>query len=479
MHTCVQAVVGHMLKNEVSEIEVAPAAGCVAPGFEQFAVPADRTVVLSVKLLSWVAVADISDEQDGRVSKRALVMGEGWEKPRTRYWVTVDLKLRQKVGDKDPLVVCDGLELVLGSVSENSQVASFGSTCGGADLGVALELALPKMQLGEKCELRCTSQSVGGAGLVAVVTLVSWVVVEPVPQTDYEVTRRVITAADKDYYERPVQLSTATVRYVVRPKDSDEVIESSGDEPITFIVSDGSANGILPCIDIGVRELKRGEKDIITAPTQWAYTSPEYLPAASGVPSGAAEKTREGVAVELELVDFVRGKDFYQLDGDEKLAEMIKYREKGNRLFKAGPDFTKRAIARYHDAIRKEPQDHDYTGSEIEMAEKTAKLEEVRKQKLSIHLNLAAAHLRLDEAKKALTQCSNAIGIDPSNVKALYRRGQAKLKLEDVEGARSDLLQAAKRDPQNKEVRKELEKLKELSTAYKQHQKNAFGGMFS
>ena len=45
-------------------------------------------------------------------------------------------------------------------------------------------------------------------------------------------------------------------------------------------------------------------------------------------------------------------------------------------------------------------------------------------------------------------------------MKALYRRGQARLQLGELDGAKADLMDAAKREPQNRQVRKELESLK-------------------
>jgi len=243
----------------------------------------------------------------------------------------------------------------------------------------------------------------------------------------------------------------------------------------TFVVTDGPMRGILPCIDAAVRELKKGEKAVLTAPTGWAYASPEYVPPPGGIPTGAVERTSEGVEVELELVDFERGHDFYALSGDEKVAEMTKYREAGNRLFRA--NFIERAIKRYDEALRKEAQTTDFL--DVADADKEAKLDEVKKQKISLHLNLAAAHLKLNDAKAALSHCDRAVGLDATHVKALYRRGQARLLLGDIEDARSDLMHAAKREPQNKDVRRELEKLKTHAAAQKSQQRQVFGGIFS
>ena len=136
-----------------------------------------------------------------------------------------------------------------------------------------------------------------------------------------------------------------------------------------------------------------------------------------------------------------------------------------------------RAIKLYEEAMRKEARDHDF--KELAGDEREARLKDVLKQKISIHLNLAAAHLKRDAPKAAAEQSSKAIELDAANVKALFRRGQARLMLGDVEAARSDLMEAARRDPQNKEVRKELDKVKTQSIAIKQQQKNLFGGMFA
>jgi hypothetical protein len=176
------------------------------------------------------------------------------------------------------------------------------------------------------------------------VTLVRWMLVEDVPGTGGEVVRRVVVPAPQDNFARPVALSRVQVRYLVRAKGGGELIESSGDLSSTFVVTDGPMRGILPCIDAAVRELKKGEKAVLTAPTGWAYASPEYVPPPGGIPTGAVERTSEGVEVELELVDFERGHDFYALSGDEKVAEMTKYREAGNRLFRA--NFIERCAAR-------------------------------------------------------------------------------------------------------------------------------------
>merc|ERR1719231_1572489 len=100
---------------------------------------------------------------------------------------------------------------------------------------------------------------------------------------------------------------------------------------------------------------------------------------------------------------------------------------------------------------------------------------QVQKQKLSVHLNLAACYLKMGRVQDALLACTEAVKIDGTNVKALFRRGQARLSLNLIDGARSDLLEAAKREPQNRDVRKELEKLKAQAAVLKKKEKQQFG----
>jgi len=69
--------------------------------------------------------------------------------------------------------------------------------------------------------------------------------------------------------------------------------------------------------------------------------------------------------------------------------------------------------------------------------------------------------MKLGEGYDAANSCTEALKIDPQNVKALFRRGQAFLMANEFEKARESLLQAAKLDPQNKPIRTELEKVKE------------------
>lgn len=57
-------------------------------------------------------------------------------------------------------------------------------------------------------------------------------------------------------------------------------------------------------------------------------------------------------------------------------------------------------------------------------------------------LNLASCHLRLNKYDACISECSQVLQTDPDNMKALYRRGQAHLAVQNNVAAVSDLRRA-------------------------------------
>ncbi|KAG8678671.1 hypothetical protein FRC09_019655 [Ceratobasidium sp. 395] len=112
------------------------------------------------------------------------------------------------------------------------------------------------------------------------------------------------------------------------------------------------------------------------------------------------------------------------------------HKEKGNASFKAGnyPE----AIGHYTAAILADSTDPTFP------------------------LNRAAAYLKLNKNQDAERDCSTVLKLQPTNVKAMFRRAQAKIGLGNFSDARTDLLAAAKADPGNAAVRAEFSKVEEL-----------------
>ncbi|KAF7302608.1 hypothetical protein HMN09_00895300 [Mycena chlorophos] len=117
-------------------------------------------------------------------------------------------------------------------------------------------------------------------------------------------------------------------------------------------------------------------------------------------------------------------------------AQAAKEKEKGNEAFKAGDYPT--AIGHYTAAILADGSDATFP------------------------LNRAAAYLKLGKHEDAERDCSTVLRLSKGNVKALFRRAQARVELGKIIGAHEDLQQAATLEPANQSVKQELEKVAQM-----------------
>ena len=68
--------------------------------------------------------------------------------------------------------------------------------------------------------------------------------------------------------------------------------------------------------------------------------------------------------------------------------------------------------------------------------------------------------------------------IEPNNVKALFRRAQARIGRQDFELAIQDLLKVKEIEPNDKGVALELAKVKKAQQQYKEKEKSLYSKMF-
>ncbi|KAF8158543.1 hypothetical protein B0H34DRAFT_709282 [Crassisporium funariophilum] len=111
-------------------------------------------------------------------------------------------------------------------------------------------------------------------------------------------------------------------------------------------------------------------------------------------------------------------------------------KDKGNAAFKIGDYPT--AIGHYTSAILADRTDSTYP------------------------LNRAAAYLKLGKNEDAERDCTIVLSLSHNNVKALFRRGQARLGMGLLSEGQQDFLQVLKLDQSNTSAQEELEKVRTL-----------------
>ena len=110
-------------------------------------------------------------------------------------------------------------------------------------------------------------------------------------------------------------------------------------------------------------------------------------------------------------------------------------KEKGNALFKEGK--FEAALISYRnglEAVRKDVTAHGVSA------------------RLALHLNSAAALLKLERPRDAVQEATNALALDARNLKALLRRARAHVGLGNLAAAKTDISLAASLRPEDNDV---------------------------
>uniref|UniRef100_A0A8C5U4H5 TOM34 protein n=1 Tax=Malurus cyaneus samueli TaxID=2593467 RepID=A0A8C5U4H5_9PASS len=116
--------------------------------------------------------------------------------------------------------------------------------------------------------------------------------------------------------------------------------------------------------------------------------------------------------------------------GNVPLAQTLK--EEGNELVKKGNH--KKAVEKYSESLKLNKECATYT-------------------------NRALCYLTLKQYKEAAQDCTEALKLDPKNVKALYRRAQALKELKDYKSSIADIKSLLKTEPKNTAALRLLQEL--------------------
>ncbi|WCJ28721.1 Peptidyl-prolyl cis-trans isomerase FKBP65 [Euphorbia peplus] len=404
-------------------------------------IPSNATLIFDVEMKSWITIRDLSG--DGGILKKIIKEGQGWATPR----------------DGDQVLVKYEARLENGSVISKSQEGAMfhigdGYLCSG------LGKAVKTMRKGEKAELAIksfygTSENGDGnkipqdSNLAIEIELVSWTSVIDITG-DNKVVKKIVKSGQG--FDRPNEESMVKVIYTAKFEDG-TVFEHKGtnEEPFEYTVLQDINEGL----DRAIMSMKRGEHAEVKI-------SGDYLCEHKNLPANSVLK------YDVELIDFIKEKPFWKMDTNEKLqASQIK-KVDGNLLFKAGKFWL--ASNKYHKAANYLEFNHKFSDDEKCQANGL---------KLTCNLNNAACKLKLGDYLEASRLCTKVLQQDPSNVKALFRRAEAYLKISELDKAEADIKRALIIDPCNRDVKLKYKELKENQREYTKHQSQFFSTMIA
>ncbi|KAM1797517.1 hypothetical protein ACFX12_031694 [Malus domestica] len=416
-------------------------------------IPPNATLQFDVELLSWTSVKDIL--KDGGVMKKIITQGEKWENPKDLDEVFV--KYEARLEDGTLVSKSDGVEFTVQD----------GYFC------PALAKAVKTMKKGEKVLLTVKPQyGFGEAGRPAIgdegavppnatleiaLELVSWKTVSDVTK-DKKVLKK--TLKEGEGYERPNDGAVVKVKLVGKLPDG-TIFTKKGhdDEPFEFKTDEEQ---VIEGLDRAVKNMKKGEGALVTIQPEYAFGSTESAQDLAVVPANST------VHYEVELVSFVKDKESWDMNTQEKIESAGKKKEEGNALFKAGK--YERASKRYEKAVRFIEYDSTFSDEEKQQA---------KALKITCNLNDAACKLKLKDYKQAEKLCTKVLDLDSRNVKALYRRAQAYIQLVDLDLAELDIKKALEIDPDNRDVKQEYKVLKQKVREYNKKDAQFYGNIFA
>ncbi|KXZ45163.1 hypothetical protein GPECTOR_57g453 [Gonium pectorale] len=404
-------------------------------------IPPNATLNFEVELISWRSIKDISG--DGGVIKTVVAEGSGWQECKELFEAKVAYTARV-AGAEAPFASSD--ETVF-TVSEGHLVP-------------AVKVALKTMKKGEKVHLKVKpAYGFGEAGSEAYgvppnaeleidLTLTGWHHVENVNPEGTVVKKTLVS--DENEYRTPNEGSKVTVRLTgkllsdgtvfVRHEEGSELVFTTGEEQ----VPEG--------LEEAVMKMKKGERALITVTDPaLGYGEAEHAGPLAAVPAGS------GLQYEVELVAFENSKESWEMSDAEKVQAAKARKEKGNAYYKAGK------LAKAQQYWDKAVSVVQYDKSFPEDAKQAA-----REVKRSCWLNLAAMDIKKQHWKDALRHCNNVLDIDSQNVKALYRRAQARMGLQELVEAETDIKNALYVEPNNADL---LVLQKRLKVAMKEQNK--------
>ncbi|CAN1302163.1 Peptidyl-prolyl cis-trans isomerase FKBP62 [Linum perenne] len=285
------------------------------------------------------------------------------------------------------------------------------------------------------------------------VELLSWSSVKDICK-DGGIFKKIVVEGEK--WENPKDLDEVFVKYEVKLDDGTAVAKSEG---VEFTVQEEQ---VIDGLDRAVMTMKKGEVALVIIAPDYAFGTSESIQELAVVPPNST------IHYEVELVSFVKDKESWDMNTEEKIEAAGKKKEEGNALFKAGKYV--RASKRYEKAVKYIEYDTSFSDEE----KKQSKV-----LKVACNLNSAACKLKLKDYKAAEKLCTKVLEMDSRNVKALYRRAQAYIQLADLELAEFDIKKALEIDPNNRDVKLEYRTLKEKMREYNKKDAKFYGNMFA
>ncbi|KDR19080.1 FK506-binding protein 4 [Zootermopsis nevadensis] len=364
---------------------------------------------------------DISPDKDCGILKEIIKEGDGIETPAHGSRVFVHY-----VG-----TLTDGTKFD----SSRDRGKPFEFNLGKGNVIKSWDVGVATMKKGEVAVFTCKSEYAYGkngnpptippdATLIFEIEVIDWTGEDLSQKKDGGIIRYQITKGEGSSTPN----EGAIVEVTIVGKHGDRVFE---ERELSYPLGEGSEFGICDGLERAIEKFRKGEKSRIELKAKYAFK--EEGNSELNIPPNA------DIIYEVELKNFEKAKESWSLDSAEKIEQAKFFKEKGTNYFKT--EKYPLALKMYKKVVSFTEFDSGFQGD----------LDTERKALLVVgYLNLALCHLKLQDHVEARDQCDEALKLEPSSEKGLFRRGQANLGLGEPERAKADFEAVLKLEPNNK-----------------------------
>ncbi|XP_070161464.1 FK506-binding protein 59 [Polyergus mexicanus] len=392
---------------------------------------------------------DLSPAKDKGVLKEIIKEGEGDATPTTGCKVKVHY-----TG-----TLLDGTKFD----SSTDRDKPFKFDLGRGSVIKAWDIAVASMKKGEIIILTCAPEYAYGksgsppsippdATLKFGIELLDWYGEDLSPNKDKSIERFQIVAGKP--YANPEDGTQVNIHLV--GKYNGQVFE---ERDVEFTLGEGEIVGVVEGIEIALQRFLSEEKSRLLIKSKYAFK--EKGNSEFNIPPNA------DVEYEVELKNFEKETGIWSMKPAEKIEQAKIQKEKGTKYLTS--DKINLAIKVYQKVFKYLDSKSDFEDDLMKERDNLA---------LTTHLNLALCYLKIDDNILAKEQCTKALELDPENEKALFRRGQAHLKLTSPEDAIIDFQQVLKVQPKNTAASKQISVCNYLIKKQLAKEKKLYANMF-
>ncbi|KAL8615622.1 hypothetical protein ACOMHN_026612 [Nucella lapillus] len=394
---------------------------------------------------------DVSSAKDGGIFLETLNEGEGEENPCPGDRVTVHY-----VGTLEDGTVFD---------SSRDREEPFNFTIGKGEVIKAWDTGVASMRKNELARITCAPAYAYGergmppkippnATLTFEVELLNWTGQDLTKNKDGGVIKRVLKQGER--VATPNDGATVTIKYTGE-HEGRVFVES---REVSFTQGEGDEKGIVSGLELATQKMKKGEENELTISPKYAYGDKGC--ADLNIPPNAT------LVYNVKMVNFEKVKESWEMDAGEKIEQSKIIKEKGTAAFKKGN--YRRALTNYEKIV-----------SFLEHETSSLKDEEPQEREqllLASHLNIAMCHLKLNDFRKAEEACNKALELDANNIKAIFRRGQAKMECSEYTEASEDFSKVVDLEPDNKAAKNQIIACRQKEKADYAKEKALYSNMF-